>query len=257
MILKIIKYILLGGIQGLTEPLPISSSAHMSLFAVMLNLTENNLFFEVLINFASVLAICLFLKNDLKGITKNKPLICKLILASIPCGIVGLLLHDYINSNLSNLISISISFYITTTFLILTSILLNRKTSNEISYKDAIILGTFQSFALTPGISRCGTVLFGGSILKKDEKNILKFSFLMYIIISTGATTFTFIKGLVENEISFEIESILLYSISFITCFFTTYVSIKWFHKIINNKSLLLFAAYTFILASIIVLFWA
>lgn len=257
MILKIIKYILLGGIQGLTEPLPISSSAHMSLCAILLGLEENSLFFEVLINFASVLAVGLFFKNDFKFLKENKSLLKKLFISTIPCGIIGIILHNHINSNLSNLTSLSISFYITTLFLILTSLLFKKKQKDEISYKDALFLGLAQSFALTPGISRCGTVLFGGSLLKIDEKVVLKYSFFMYMIVSTCATSFTFVKGLIDKNIFLNYESIILYLISFITCFFTTYISLKWFHKIINNKSLLIFAGYTFILASIIWLFWA
>ena len=257
MILKIIKYILLGGIQGLTEPLPISSSAHMSLCAILLGLEENSLFFEVLINFASVLAVGLFYKNDFVFFKKDKSLLTKLIISTIPCGIIGVILHNHINSNLSNLTSLSISFYITSLFLILTSLLFKKKQKDEISYKDALFLGIAQSFALTPGISRCGTVLFEGSLLKIDEKVVLKYSFFMYIIVSTCATSFTFVKGLIDKNIFFNNESIILYLISFITCFFTTYISLKWFHKIINNKSLLIFAGYTFILASIIWLFWA
>lgn len=257
MILKIIKYILLGGIQGLTEPLPISSSAHMSLCAILLGLEENNLFFEVLINFASVLAVGLFFKNDFKFLKENKSFLKNLFISTIPCGIIGIILHNHINSNLSNLTSLSISFYITTLFLILTSLLFKKKQKDEISYKDALFLGLAQSFALTPGISRCGTVLFGGSLLKIDEKVVLKYSFFMYMIVSTCATSFTFVKGLIDKNIFLNYESIILYLISFITCFFTTYISLKWFHKIINNKSLLIFAGYTFILASIIWLFWA
>lgn len=257
MILKIIKYILLGGIQGLTEPLPISSSAHMSLCAILLGLEENSLFFEVLINFASVLAVGLFFKNDFKFLKENKSFLIKLFISTIPCGIIGIILHNHINSNLSNLTSLSISFYITTLFLVLTSLLFKKKQKDEISYKDALFLGLAQSFALTPGISRCGTVLFGGSLLKIDEKVILKYSFFMYMIVSTCATSFTFVKGLIDKNIFLNYESIILYLISFITCFFTTYISLKWFHKIINNKSLLIFAGYTFILASIIWLFWA
>jgi len=257
MILKIIKYILLGGIQGLTEPLPISSSAHMSLCAILLGLEENSLFFEVLINFASVLAVGLFFKNDFKFLKENKSFLKKLFISTIPCGIIGIILHNHINSNLSNLTSLSISFYITTLFLILTSLLFKKKQKDEISYKDALFLGLAQSFALTPGISRCGTVLFGGSLLKIDEKVVLKYSFFMYMIVSTCATSFTFVKGLIDKNIFLNYESIILYLISFITCFFTTYISLKWFHKIINNKSLLIFAGYTFILASIIWLFWA
>lgn len=257
MILKIIKYILLGGIQGLTEPLPISSSAHMSLCAILLGLEENSLFFEVLINFASVLAVGLFFKNDFKFLKENKTFLKKLFISTIPCGIIGIILHNHINSNLSNLTSLSISFYITTLFLILTSLLFKKKQKDEISYKDALFLGLAQSFALTPGISRCGTVLFGGSLLKIDEKVVLKYSFFMYMIVSTCATSFTFVKGLIDKNIFLNYESIILYLISFITCFFTTYISLKWFHKIINNKSLLIFAGYTFILASIIWLFWA
>ena len=257
MILKIIKYILLGGIQGLTEPLPISSSAHMSLCAILLGLEENSLFFEVLINFASVLAVGLFFKNDFKFLKENKSFLKNLFISTIPCGIIGIILHNHINSNLSNLTSLSISFYITTLFLILTSLLFKKKQKDEISYKDALFLGLAQSFALTPGISRCGTVLFGGSLLKIDEKVVLKYSFFMYMIVSTCATSFTFVKGLIDKNIFLNYESIILYLISFITCFFTTYISLKWFHKIINNKSLLIFAGYTFILASIIWLFWA
>ena len=248
---EIIKYFLLGAIQGLTEPLPISSSAHMGILAYVFGLKDNSLTFEILINFASFLAITIILfkqlKTDLFILGKvNFSFIFKLITASIPLVIVGFLLHDVLEKSVNNMTTIAISLIFTSLILFVSYLLIDKANSTNITYKHSFIMGIFQSFAVLPGITRSGTVMLGGLVSKLNLKETLKFSFYMYMIASLGSMvlkTPELIASINKNTIP-----IPYYLIAFVSAFFFTTISFKWFMKIISKTSLLIFLVYTAIL---------
>lgn len=257
--MKTLKYIILGIIQGLTEPLPISSSAHMIFINHYLGITTLDLTTEVFINFASTLAIFIFFFKDIKTLIintftnnntheLNRSYSIKLIIASIPTIIIGFLFKDIIDKYYLSFLSSSIMLLFTGVFLLYSIYLLHTvKTprSNEISTTKALTIGIFQSIALLPGLSRSGLTLTAGITNNNTIKSTLKFSFFMYLIASFGA----FILEL--SSINFYLIDWFNLMISFIFSFITACISIRWFYNKLNIKSLSFFMFYSFILGSI------
>ena len=191
--MEILKYIILGIIQGFTEPLPISSSGHLVLFKNVFNtnmLTDVN--FEIVVNFGSFLAILLiFWKDIVKLVTAffgyifskkkrkeyyNDFKYCMLIIVgSIPVGIAGVLFKDKIDALSGKMFLIGIAFFITSILLFLVKNANGKKEDHDITYKDAIVIGLLQMVALTPGISRSGTVLVGCLLCGISRKASLKY----------------------------------------------------------------------------------
>ena len=163
-----IKYIILGIIQGITEPLPISSSGHIFLFK---NLFETEIFntlnFEIISNFGSFLAILFIFKKDIIDLIKhfftfifnkqkrneNKAgfmYVIKMVISTIPVGISGILFNEYLESHFTSLKFLAISFLFTALMLYLVRNIKGEKDSFDITFKDALIIGLFQAITIIP-----------------------------------------------------------------------------------------------------------
>ena len=246
----LLKYLLISLIQGFTEPLPISSSGHMIIAKNILDVKNNDLTLEIFLNFASMLAIFIFMftkRINFKETLFNPTLIKKLIIASIPTIIIGYFAKSIIENNNLSLFYIGISLLITSIFLLLSSYYINKSTSSDITSFNALSLGFSQSIALIPGISRMGTVMTCGVISGINIKKLLDFSFLMYLIVSFGSLVLS-----ISDLFTLDKNLLPYYIISFISTFFVTFFSIKWFYNIISQKSLIGFGIYTLILGIIL-----
>lgn len=249
--MKILKYIIIGLIQGITEPLPISSSAHMIFINHYFKIDDLNLSFEVIINFASTLAIFIFFFKDIKILLKNtitkangsynNKYIIKLLIASIPTVIVGLIFHDIIDKYFMNIFSSSICLIITGIFLLLCCIYIKNAKKSNITYSNALFIGLFQSIALIPGLSRSGLTLTAGLSKNITIKETLHFSFFLYLIASIGALFLQIIK---LDKFDFNFTYTL---ISFISAFLGTTISINIFYNKLNKKLLFIFMFYCII----------
>lgn len=263
-----LKYIILGIIQGLTEPLPISSSGHLVIFKNLFNLDSlNDLNFEIIVNFASFLAISfIYRKNIIKLIkdsinylkTKNYKYensfkyILLIILACIPAGILGLLFKDKIDLISTNVKYIGIALLITSLALFIVRKIDGKKHDNDITYKDSIIIGLFQGIALLPGISRSGSTLTGGLLRNIKKEDAVKFSFMLYLPISIAS----FILGIKDFTTSNNFNNLYIsYILSFIFSFIATYFATKWFINIIKKKKLIYFSIYCFIVGLLVLIF--
>lgn len=248
----LLKYILISLIQGFTEPLPISSSAHMIIVSKVLKIKSNDLTLEIFLNFASMLAIFLFMftkRMNLKLTIKNYSLIIKIIIASIPTIIIGLIFKNYIAKISVNLFFIGITLIVTSIMLYISFKLYDKCNITSINNITSLKLGFAQSIALVPGISRMGTILTGGILSKINIRTILDFSFLMYLVVSVGSFVLS-----VPSFITIDKGLLVYYLISFVVTFITTYFSIRFFYNIISKKSLLTFSIYTILLGFILLL---
>jgi len=262
-------YLLLGIIQGLTEPIPVSSSGHLVIFRKLLNNSAiNDLNFEIFVNFGSLIAILIFFKKDLINLikdffgyitTKDKKYFsnfkyCLLIaIATIPAGIMGLLLKDTIENVLSNNVKIvGISLLITALFLYLVKDIRGNKEDKDITYIDSIKVGLFQVIALFPGISRSGSTLVGGMFSNLKREVAFKFSFMLYIPISF-ATMLLGIKDMIELNVSSDIWT--YYIIGMIASGIVTYFATKWFNGIIKRGKIIYFVYYCLIVGTLVILF--
>lgn len=261
-----LTYIILGIIQGFTEPIPISSSGHLILFKHLLNVPVlNDLNFEIFSNFGSFLAIFIIFRKDIIKILKNSYIYTKtkdkkykfefnflilIILGTIPAGIIGLLFNNFIENTMTNIKYIGISLIITSIFLFLIRKQEGYKTKNNITKKDAFKIGLFQAVALFPGISRSGATIVGGIFNKLTKKAAFNFSFMLYIPI-TIATLLLKIKDIT----SINSHLLLNYLIGTIFSFITTLISLKWFKNIIIKGKLIYFVYYCLIVGLLIIIF--
>ncbi len=247
---ELLKYVIISLVQGFTEPLPISSSGHMIITKQLFGFKDTDLTLEIFLNFASMIAIFLFMftkRLSFKDTLFNTSIIKKLIIASIPAIIIGFFLKSKIEKTSMSLFYIGISLLITTILLLISSYFIKKATSNDINYFNALSLGFSQSVALIPGISRMGTVMTCGVISGINIKKLLDFSFLMYLIVSFGSLVLS-----ISDLFTLDKNLLPYYIISFISTFFVTFFSIKWFYNIISQKSLIGFGIYTLILGIIL-----
>lgn len=274
--IKLIEYLLLGMLQGITEPIPVSSSGHLLILQSILEKLHQglNINFEVLAtitNFGSLIAIIiifwkdivdlfssffqfLFQKNRQKSVTADFHYCIKIILATIPAGIMGLVATklDLLTTLEENEKFIGFMLLVTALFLFLIRDFKGKKARDEITYKDAIIIGLYQMVSIIPGISRSGATIVGGMFQKLKRESAFNFSFILYIPISI-ATSILGIKDLLEMTISR--GDIILYLIATIMAGIFTFIFTKWFAKIVKEGKLIYFSIYCLILGVIVLLF--
>lgn len=266
--IEIIKYIILGIIQGFTEPLPISSSGHVYILRSILNVGElTDLNFEIIVNFGSLIAILLIYYKDIKKLvinffkyfkvkneeTKNDFKYCILIiLGVIPIGIVGFLFKDQIESFLNSTKIIGISFLITALFLYLVRNIKGKKNDNDLTWKDALIIGLVQIIAVIPGISRSGSTLIAALFCNIKRESAFKYSFMLYIPISVG-TTLLGIKDLITMPNIHEM--ILPYGLGFIASLIVSFFTLRWFMNVVKKGKFIYFSIYCLILGLAVLLF--
>ena len=266
--MNFIKYIILAIIQGFTEPIPISSSGHLIIFKSILNSgVLNDLNFEIILNFGSLIAIVIYFWNDIKELfidfftyifkrdkkAYNNFKYCMLvIIGTIPAGIIGLLFKDTIEELLNSVKVVGIALLVTSLFLYIIRNIKGTKEDNDITYLDAIIIGLFQAVALLPGISRSGATIVGSMFrgLKRDVA--FKFSFILYIPISL-ATMLLGVKDLMEANIN--INMWITYIIAMIISGIVTFISTKWFNNIMKSGKLIYFSIYCLIVGLLVIVF--
>ena len=269
--IDLLKYVFLGFIQGITEPIPVSSSGHLLIFQKLISGIDK-IDFELLAtitNFGSFLAILLIFRKDIIRLIKsffgylsskdkkyyNDYKYCwYVVLATIPAGIIGIIvtkldLFDFLEKNVK---FAGATLLITAIFLYIIKDFKGIKNDKDITLKDAIIIGLFQVIALLPGISRSGSTIVGGMFRKLKRSTAFNFSFILYIPISI-ATTLLGLKDLFSADL--DINTMMLYFVSMIFAFIFTYIGTKWFRKVVNNGKLIYFSIYCLIVGILVILF--
>ena len=258
--MEIIKYIILGIIQGITEPLPISSSGHLLVFRNLFNTNMfNDLNFEIVVNFASFLAILFIFRKDilklLKGFFgyifnnkekkikfKNDFKYCLLIIIStIPTGIIGLLFKDKIENALGTPKIVGLAFLITALALFLIKNIKGIKKDEDITYLDAILIGLMQAVAIFPGISRSGTVLVGCLLRNFKRDTALKYTFILYFPVSIATMGLGAIDILKNNNLG---NILIPYLAGFTASLIVTYFAYQWLSKLVEKGKLWKFSIY-------------
>lgn len=245
---------ILGIVEGVSEFLPISSTAHLILTADLLGLTQTNYLksFEIIIQLGAILAVVgLYFKSFF-----NWEIIKRLLVAFIPTGIIGLALYKVVKNYLLGSMTIVLaSLFLGGLFLVLFEKYFNetKKESGlrEISYLHCLLLGTFQAIAIVPGVSRSAATIIGGLFLGIPRKTIVEFSFLLAIPTMLAATGF----DLVKNAGSFNSSQFQFLFVGFVTSFIAATLSIRWFLGYIQKHNFTIFGIYRIILA-IFFLFW-
>ncbi len=258
-----LQIIILALVQGLTEFLPISSSAHLILAPILMGYEDQGLAFDVAVHLGSLLAVSAYFRNELaemlrdfitsfgpNGVaTNNSRLAWMIIVATLPIMVVGKLLYPYIQTDLRS------TFVIAVTTLLFGFLLLWADRSGEkkrdefsISWKDALFIGGLQAIALIPGTSRSGITITGALILGLNRQAASRFSFLLSIptILMSGALV---TMDLVEQPQIIDWYSLMLGAI--LSCV-AAYLCIHYFLKLIERLSMLPFVLYRLVLGGIL-----
>ena len=269
--MEFLKYIILGIIQGITEPLPISSSGHLLIFRELFNTNMfNDLNFEVIANFGSFIAILMIFWNDIVKLVTGffKYLFSKkedkkkfaddfkycmlIVVGSIPVGIMGLLFKDKIES-FSNVYEVGFALLITAIALFIVKDSKGKKKDYDITYKDAIIIGLFQMIALIPGLSRSGMTLVGCLLCGLSREASLKYAFLLYFPVSVasfGLSSIDVIKSGIDSAL------VRNYAAGLIAAFLGTYLTYNWLSNIVKKGALWKFSIYCIIVGIFVLIYF-
>lgn len=251
---EIIKALIIGIVQGLTEFLPVSSSGHIVIAQEILGLKyseEENLLFAIVLHFATALSTIVVFRKDIyqifKGLFQFKwneefQFSLKIVLSMIPAAIVGVLLKDTLEELFSNLRLVGFMLLITAVLMFIADRAKN--TGKDISYKDSMIIGIAQAFAaLLPGISRSGSTISTSILLGNDKSKAARFSFLMVLPLILGATTKMYLDANAEGSTSFNFDFLPLF-VGFIAAFLSGLFACKWMIDFVRKAKLKYFSVY-------------
>ena len=246
---NIIEVIILSAIQGISEFLPISSSAHLILVSSLYEFKSSSLLIDISLHLGSLCAIVYFFRNELLDVKNNKKLLSLIIIGSIPIIIVGYILYS--TGLIYSLRNIKIIAWTTLIFGILLYIAdksrFDKKISANLNFQTIIFISFFQVLSLVPGVSRAGITITAARILKFNRVDSSKISFLLSIPALSGAS-FIGLKDLLEQPIEFNYLAIVAIGTSFIFSF----VTVKFFLNYINKFSMNAFVIYRIIIALIL-----
>ena len=256
--MNIINSIILGLVEGVTEFLPISSTAHLIISSKFLNIptTEFQKFFEVFIQSGAILAVVFVYW---KTIFKNRNLMINVILSFIPTAIVGFLLHKIIKGVFfESFTLIAASLFVVGLFFIIFEFLLKRKIIKtdkkiiQMTILQALLIGIGQSLAVVPGVSRAGAVILTMMLLGFDREESALYSFVLAVPTLFAASAFDFIKT--DPQLVFSGSNPIFLFVGLIMAFFSALFAIKWFVKFLQKNSLSYFGVYRIGLALIVML---
>ena len=246
-----IETLILSIIQGISEFIPVSSSAHLLIISRLSDFNVSNLQLDISLHLGSLLAIILFFRKELINIINNKNIFLLIILGSIPLVIVGYIFYS------TNLIdqfrNLKVVAWTTLIFGVLLyfsdKFELKNKISSELNIKSIIIIGLFQILAIIPGVSRSGIVITASRFLKFDRVESSKIAFYLSIPALAGASVLGF-KDVIDDQINFDTLFIFSTSASFLFSYFT----IKYFLIYVKMFSLSFFVIYRIVLSIILFL---
>ena len=269
--MSILQSILLGIIQGLTEFLPVSSSAHLVLVPYLLGWqipAQEAFIFDVLVQVATLAGVIAYFWKDLlaivsaflRGLAQRKPFAEQqsrlgwyLILATIPAGLFGLTIKDLVEKAFASPLAAA-------GFLLVTAVLLlgaerfgkRQRSMEEMTWLDALWMGIAQALAIFPGVSRSGATITGGMLRDLKRPDAARFSFLMSIPIMLAAGLLA-VKDLLEIP---DFASLLpVYIPGFIAAAVTGYLAIRWLLGFLTHRPLYVFSIYCTLLALVVFIF--
>ena len=248
-----LEVIILSIVQGITEFLPISSSAHLILISKYFNFSNENLTLDVSLHLGSLLAIILYFRNELFDFINNKKLFFKILLSSIPVIVFGFFLIKLnLIDHLRNYKVIGWSTVIFGFVLYFSDRVKIKKTiSHDFKYSTALYIGIFQILSLIPGVSRSGITISGARFFNFDRIDSAKISFLLSIPTLSAASLFNIQKLIIEKNFSISLLNLLGVLLSFLF----SYITIKFLIKFLKKFSLFSFVVYRIILGFIILIY--
>jgi len=253
--MELIKIIILGIIQGLTEFLPISSSGHLVIFQKLFGIEKGQLTLDVFLHFGTVIPVLIIFRNDIRDIIllKKKRLIFLLFLGLIPTGLIGYFFQDFFSKLFSSVLVVGYMLLITALLLYLAERSgKNTRSLNEMKGFQAIIVGIAQGLAVIPGISRSGSTIVASLLQGIDRESAARYSFLLALPTIIGAGLLQ-LKDIVPAGLTdFSWTSILA---GILSAALAGYLGIKCLLHILTKGSLLVFSYYCLTLGLLVIFF--
>jgi len=257
-----LQLILLSVVQGLTEFLPVSSSAHLVLLSEFLGEEDQGIIFDVGVHFGTLMASLVYFRSDLKKmiinlgshkfLSKENNLTANLIIAVIPILLLGFLLRDFVNLNLRNSEVIAYATIIFGILLYTAQLRKGKEDLDSVNLKQALIIGLFQCLALIPGTSRSGITITAGLFLGLSATAASRFSFLLAIP-TIGAIALAELIRVSFIDIT---DNGTELSIALIISFLVAYISIDMFLKLIDRIGFTPFVIYRLLLGGWLLMYW-
>jgi len=259
--LEFFHLIILGFIQGLTEYLPISSSAHLILVPVVAGWEDQGIVYDIAVHVGSLIAVVAYFRKDLQQLlrgwlatfngtdTDKNYLLWYLLFATIPVGLTGLLFHDIVSTSLRSpqvIATASIVFGLLLWWADKYGLL--TRTQARVGWRDALVIGLAQAIALIPGTSRSGITITAGLMLGMNRQAASRFSFLLaipVIILAAGYETFRLSSGQVDIDWVSLLAVIAISAVS-------AWLSIYYFLKLLDRTGMLPYVIYRVLLGIVI-----
>ncbi len=271
-LMNIVKAIILGIIEGITEWLPISSTGHLILADEFIKLqmpAEFMSMFNVVIQLGAILAVIYLYFNKLNPFSPSKSasekkdtweLWFKVVVAVIPSVIIGLPLDDWLDANFHHFLPVAIMLILYGIAFIIVekrnkSIAPKCTDLKQFTYKAALMVGMFQVLSLIPGTSRSGATILGGIMIGASRFVATEFSFFMGIPTMLGASGYKILKFLLKGN-SFNTESLVILLVGTLVSFVVSIVAIKFLMNYIKKNDFTVFGWYRIILGAVLIGYW-
>ncbi len=272
--LEVLKAILFGIVEGITEWLPVSSTGHMILLDQFIKLDvseEFYEFFQVVIQLGAILAVILIYFKEIfpwgfgkgkKDTKKTLNLWGKIIVACLPAAVLGLLFDDWLDAHLYNAVVVALMLIIYGVLFIVVETRprdkkkITTRSMDEITYKQALGVGAFQLLALIPGTSRSGATILGGLMLGMKRKTISDFTFILAIPVMAGASLLKFVKYVHEVGFAMTGIEVMVLIVGCVVAFVVSYFVIKGLLSYIRKHNFVIFGIYRIILGIIVLIYF-
>jgi len=242
-----VEILILATIQGISEFLPVSSTAHLVLFSQYYEFSNQNLLIDISLHLGSLIAIIFYFRKDLFNFVQNKSFLIKILLGTIPIIPVGYILYQ--TGLINHLRSLEVIGWMSLIFGILLYVSdrskITKKIDTAFTNKSAIFIGLFQILALIPGVSRSGITITSGRLLGFNRFDSAKISFFLSIPTLTAASLLGIYN--IYKEGSAELNFLAITAVIF--SFIFSYITIALFLKFIQKFSLNIFIIYRIILS--------
>ena len=270
-IFNILKAILFGVVEGITEWLPISSTGHLILLEDLLKLGVSDAFWEMfqfVIQLGAILAVILLFFRKLNPFALSKTaeekrqtwmLWFKVIAAILPSGVIGVLADDFLDTHLGNYVVVSLMLIVYGVAFILIE---RRKRAaarvdsvHDLSWRMAFFVGAFQALSLIPGTSRSGATILGAMLLGLSRTAASEFSFFMAIPTMAGASLvrgYKFFDYVMESGVSVTSEAWVVLAVAFVTAFAVSLASIRFLMDFVKRHTFTAFGVYRIVLGVLV-----
>ena len=268
-VIELLKTILLGIVEGITEWLPISSTGHMILLNEFISLDVSEAFwemFEVVIQLGAILAVVVLFFAKLNPFSPKKTAVEKkgtwrlwglVILAVLPSAVIGLLLDDWLNEHLYRYEVVAITLVVYgIAFIVIERVKKNDTpacaTAEDITYGTALKIGCFQVLSLVPGTSRSGSTILGGMLTGVSRPAGAEFSFFLAIPVMLGASALKILKYVLDFGLSFSVQEVVILAVGIAVAFAVSLAALKFLVSFVRRHSFAVFGYYRIVLGVLV-----